>query len=141
MRTDHTFGSVCSISPMSFHGVALESVTQRTLHAHGFSRSSSQASQTLSDLLSRYLTLLSSTCAKYAQHAGRTGLTAMDAFCALDDLGVSVDELGEYCLSEGRELRHYAVLTARRMEDLNELKGYSLPLFAVSLFLFTLLIY
>jgi hypothetical protein len=65
----------------------------------------------------------------------------MDAFCALDDLGVSVDELGEYCLSEGRELRHYAVLTARRMEDLNELKGYSLPLFAVSLFLFTLLIY
>jgi hypothetical protein len=57
----------------------------------------------------------------------------MDAFGALDDLGVSVDELGEYCLSEGRELRHYAVLTARRMEDLNELKGH-FRLFAVSCF-------
>jgi histone H3/H4 len=110
---------------MSFHSVALEGATHRTLHAHGFSRSSTQAALVLTDLLSRYVTLLSATCAKYSQHAGRKRLTPRDAFCALDELGVSVDELSEYCLSEGRELGHYAVLTARRVEDLNELRRQS----------------
>jgi Wiskott-Aldrich syndrome protein len=103
----------------------LEQATHRTLHAHSFSRSSSQASLVLTDLLSRYLSLLSLTCAKYAQHAGRTGLTARDAFCALDELGVSMEELDEYCTSEGIELGRYAVHSARRVEDLNELKGQS----------------
>jgi len=110
---------------MSFQNVVLESATYRTLHAHGFSRSSTQSSLVLTDLLSRYLTLLSSTCAKYAQHAGRTGLTPRDAFCALDELGVSMDELTEYCTSEGREMRRFTVHTTRKVEDLNELKGQS----------------
>ncbi|KAF8200356.1 hypothetical protein BJ912DRAFT_1029788 [Pholiota molesta] len=83
----------------------LESATQRTLHAHAFSRSSSQASAVLTDLLSRYLTLLSATCAKYAQHAGRT------------------DELSEYCSTEGKELNRYALYSARRVEDLHEFKS------------------
>jgi histone H3/H4 len=100
----------------------LESATQRTLHAHAFSRSSSQASAVLTDLLSRYLTLLSATCAKYAQHAGRTGLTVHDAISALDDLGVSLDELSEYCSTEGKELNRYALYSARRVEDLHEFK-------------------
>lgn len=101
----------------------LETVTIETLHAHQFSRSSLQATQVLTDLLSRYLTLLSSTCAKYAEHAGRLKLTANDAICALDELGVDVQELGEYCVSEGRELARYGVHTARRMEDMNEFHG------------------
>jgi histone H3/H4 len=107
---------------MSFHAVVLESAVHRTLHAHGFSRSSTQASLVMTDLLSRYMTLLSSTCAKYAQHAGRTSPTAFDAIDALDELGVDLDELGQYCVSEARELGHYALFTARRVEDLNEIK-------------------
>ncbi|KAF8966948.1 hypothetical protein BDZ97DRAFT_1806041 [Flammula alnicola] len=101
----------------------LESATQRTLHAHAFSRSSSQASSVLTDLLSRYLALLTSTCAKYAQHAGRTGLTTRDAIGALEELGVSMDELSDYCATEGKELNRYALYSARRVEDLHEFKS------------------
>lgn len=101
----------------------LESVTHKTLHANNFSRSSTQASLVLTDLLSRYLTLLTSTCAKYAQHAGRTDMTPQDAFCALDELGVSMDELREYGSSEANELARYARHSARRVEELNEFKG------------------
>ena len=101
----------------------LESATHRTLHAHSFSRTSSQASHVLTDLLSRYLMLLSSTCAKYAHHAGRTGLTARDAIGVLDELGLGLEELSEYCSSEGRELGRYAIHSARRVEDMNEFKG------------------
>ena len=100
----------------------LESATQRTLHAHAFSRSSTQASSVLTDLLSRYLTLLTSTCAKYAQHAGRSGLTIHDAVGALSELGVGVEELSGYCATEGRELNRYALYSARRVEDLHEFK-------------------
>jgi Wiskott-Aldrich syndrome protein len=112
-----------TIWSMSSPAVVLESATHRTLHAQGFSRSSAQASLVLTDLFSRYLTLLSSTCAKYTQHAGRTKLTARDALAALDELGVGIDELTEYCASEGREMRRFALHTVRRVEDLNELKG------------------
>lgn len=103
----------------------LESITFETLHAHNFTRSSSQATLVLTDLLSRYLTLLSAGCAKYAEHAGRLKLTVRDAVSALDELGVGVDELNEYCASEARDISRYAVHTARRIEDLNEFKGQS----------------
>ena len=53
----------------------LESATVTTLHAQHFSRSSAQAHQLLTDLLSRYLVVLSSTCKKYAEHAGRLKVT------------------------------------------------------------------
>ncbi|CAL1698028.1 unnamed protein product [Somion occarium] len=101
----------------------LETATIETLHAHNFSRSSTQATLVLTDLLSRYFTVLTTTCAKYAEHAGRSRLTAKDAICALDDLGVDVEELSEYCASEGKEMSRYAVHTARRIEDLNEFKA------------------
>lgn len=104
----------------------LESTTIKTLHAHSFTRSSTQASLVLTDLLSRYLSLLTSTCAQYAQHAGRTNLTARDALLALDEMGVNVDELGDYASVEGVELGRYAQQrTVRRVEELNELKGQS----------------
>ena len=103
----------------------LETVTIETLHAHHFSRASTQATNVLTDLLSRYLTVLSSTCAKYAEHAGRLKLTARDAVCALDELGLGVQELSEYCATEGREMSRYATHTARRLEDLNEFRGQS----------------
>ncbi|EMD35094.1 hypothetical protein CERSUDRAFT_107100 [Gelatoporia subvermispora B] len=101
----------------------LETVTIETLHAHNFSRSSSLATQTLTDLLARYLALLSATCAKYAEHAGRLRLNARDAVAALDELGVGVQELSDYCAVEGRDMARYAVHTASRMQDLNEFKA------------------
>ncbi|KAG6820539.1 hypothetical protein H0H93_015710 [Arthromyces matolae] len=109
---------------MEFAAVKLlESATHRTLHAQAFSRSSSQASLVLTDLLSRYLALLTSTCAKYATHAGRTNITVHDALGALGELGVGIDELREYAGSEGKELGRYAIWSARRVEDLVELKA------------------
>jgi histone H3/H4 len=103
----------------------LETATIETLHAHHFSRASSQATNVLTDLLSRYLAVLSSTCAKYAEHAGRLRLTARDAALALGELGVGVEELTEYCVMEGKEMSRYAIHTARRLEDLNEFRGQS----------------
>lgn len=102
----------------------LESVTIRTLHAQNFSRSSTQASLVLTDLLARYLTLLTSTCAKYAEHAGRKRITAKDAVAVLEELGVSVEELHEFGTTEGVELNRYALFKSlRRVEDLKEFKG------------------
>lgn len=76
----------------------------------------------LTDLLSRYLALLSSTCAKYAQHAGRSKLTIHDAIEALDELGASLEDLNEYGSGEGKELNRYALHSARRQEELNEFR-------------------
>ncbi|KZP09617.1 hypothetical protein FIBSPDRAFT_801981 [Athelia psychrophila] len=104
--------------------VALESAVHRTLHAHAFSRSSSQASLVLTDLLSRYLTLLASTCAKYAQHAGRTDLTPQDALCALNEMGVNMEEVDEYRSTEAVELARYAANTARRVEELKDFTSH-----------------
>lgn len=50
-------------------------------------------------------------------------MTPQDAFCALDELGVSMDELREYGSSEANELARYARHSARRVEELNEFKG------------------
>jgi histone H3/H4 len=103
----------------------LETVVLKTLHAHSFTRSSSQASLVLSDLLSRYLILLATTCSKYAQHTGRVNMTVRDAVHALDELGVSMDELHEYCGTEGDELARYSGHSTKRQEDLGELRGQS----------------
>jgi histone H3/H4 len=101
----------------------LETVILKTLHAHSFTRSSSQASLALTDLLSRYLLLLATTCSQYAQHAGRLNITVRDAMSVLDELGVSMDELHEYCGTEGDELARYSGHCAKRQEELGEFKG------------------
>lgn len=101
----------------------LQTTTARTLHAHNFTKSSTQATHALTDVLSRYITLLADTCAQYAQHAGRTGVTVRDALAALEELGVGVDELREYAESEAKESVRYAGQTAKRAEELAELKG------------------
>lgn len=101
----------------------IESSTFRTLHAHNFSRSSSQAAFVLSDLLARYLSLLTSSCAKYAQHSGRMNLTIQDALSALEEMGVDMEELSHYCKTEGKELGRYTVQTMRRIEDLKDIRA------------------
>ena len=108
----------------------IESSTYRTLHAHNFSRSSSQAAFVLSDLLARYLFILTSSCTKYAQHSGRMNLSIQDALSALEEMGVDLEELSDYCKTEGRELGRYTIQTMRRMEDLKDIRGQSPTLLA-----------
>ena len=50
--------------------------------------------------LSLHCTLLILSSAKYMQHAGRTGLTVQHAIGVLVELGVSDEELSEYCATE-----------------------------------------
>ena len=101
----------------------LESVTYKTLHAQNFNRTSSKASNVLTDLLSRYITLLASTCARYAEHAGRGSVSMVDAMNALGEVGVSLEELNEYVEGEGLDMTRYAPQTTRRMEELALMKG------------------
>lgn len=101
----------------------LESIIHRTLHAHNFSRSSSQAAHVLTDLLARYLSLLTLTCAQFAQHAGRSSLSIHDIIYALEEIGISTDELVGHCESDGKELARYAFSTPRRSEELTEMRG------------------
>ncbi|KAF8172854.1 hypothetical protein K438DRAFT_1611370 [Mycena galopus ATCC 62051] len=101
----------------------VEAATHRTLHAASFSRSSTHASQVLTDLLARYIQLLASTAAKYAQHAGRTTVTSTDALEALDELGFGLQDLIDY-VPEAKDLSRYAVYSARRVEELNEFKAH-----------------
>ncbi|KAJ6600781.1 hypothetical protein B0H10DRAFT_2441043 [Mycena sp. CBHHK59/15] len=100
----------------------LEVGTQRSLHVAGFARSSAHASAVLTDLLARYISLLATTAAKYAQHAGRTTVTPTDALSALDDLGVGVQDLIDY-MPEAKELARYAIYSARRVEELHEFRA------------------
>ncbi|KAJ7938271.1 hypothetical protein B0H13DRAFT_2301848 [Mycena leptocephala] len=101
----------------------LEAATHRSIHAAAFSRSSTHASAVLTDLLARYIQLLASTAAKYAQHAGRTTVTSTDALEALDDLGFGLQDLIDY-VPEAKELSRYAMYSARRVEELHEFKAH-----------------
>ncbi|KAI0790918.1 hypothetical protein C8Q75DRAFT_758475 [Abortiporus biennis] len=102
----------------------LETSIYSTLHANQFSRSSTQATNILADLLSRYLLILSSTCARYATHAGRLRMTAKDAVSALEELGVDVEELSQFVSGEGRDMAiRYGVHTQRRLEDMAEFRA------------------
>jgi hypothetical protein len=46
-----------------------------------------------------------------------------DVLSSLGDLGVSLEELDEYCVSEGKDLGRYASSSARRLDDLLEFRG------------------
>ncbi|KAG8902799.1 hypothetical protein FRB99_004098 [Tulasnella sp. 403] len=105
----------------------LHSVTLRTLHAHSFNRASSVAAHVLTDILSRYLSLLAATSKAYAEHSGRDGggVNVWDVLGALDELGVSLEELEEFSRSEGREMSGYG-LTKGITSDLEKVEGEAL---------------
>lgn len=52
-------------------------------------------------------------------------LTVQDALSALEEMGVDLEELSDYCRTEGRELGRYTIQTMRRMEDLKDIRGQS----------------
>src|SRR5258708_2989513 len=80
----------------------LEYAVYRILYAHQFSKSSRRPMNVLVDLLARYLGLLASTCASYAQHAGRESGNMFDAVLALQGLGSDISELIDWNNREGR---------------------------------------
>ncbi|KAF9219322.1 hypothetical protein BS17DRAFT_761064 [Gyrodon lividus] len=104
--------------------VILDSVIIKILHAHSFARTSSQATSVLSDLLSRYLVLVASACGQYAELAGRSKLSVHDLIACLGELGTNPDELSEYSSTEGVELFRYASSSAKRLDDLTDIRGY-----------------
>jgi Wiskott-Aldrich syndrome protein len=54
-------------------------------------------------------------------------MNARDAVAALEELGVSLHELNDYCTTEGKELNRYALYSSRRVEDILEFKCTSAP--------------
>ncbi|RDX41285.1 hypothetical protein OH76DRAFT_1412256 [Lentinus brumalis] len=101
----------------------LETVTLKVLHAHGFSKASTQANLVFADLLSRYLSVAAATVGQYAEHAGRRSIAPQDAVEAFDDMGTSVKELQDYCAVNARDMARYAVHSTKRLEDLNEFRA------------------
>ncbi|KIN96279.1 hypothetical protein M404DRAFT_49855, partial [Pisolithus tinctorius Marx 270] len=100
----------------------VDSIVIKILHAHSFTRTSSQALSVLSNLLTRYLVLIASACGQYAELAGRSRLSASDVVACLNELGTDVDELSGYCSTEGIDLSRYAASSAKRLDDLAEFK-------------------
>ncbi|KAF7307686.1 BTP domain-containing protein [Mycena kentingensis (nom. inval.)] len=100
----------------------LEAATHKSIHAAAFTRASSHATSVLNDLLSRYISLLAATTAKYAQHAGRSNVTCVDAIEALEEMGFSLEDLVGY-MREAAELKKYAVFSRRRVEELTEFRA------------------
>lgn len=104
----------------------VDTIVIKILHAHSFTRTSSQALSVLSNLLTRYLVLIVSACGQYAELAGRSRLSASDVVACLNELGTDVDELSGYCSTEGIDLSRYAASSAKRLDDLAEFKSYLL---------------
>lgn len=103
--------------------VIVDSVIMKILHAHSFSRTSAQAMSVLSNLLTRYLVLLASACGQFSELAGRSRLSARDLIACLDELGTNVNELCDYCSTEGVELSRYASSSIKRLDDLADFRG------------------
>jgi histone H3/H4 len=62
----------------------------------GFDAAHESAVDILADLLQRYLANVCGAAHEYAELAGRTQTNTLDALLALEDLGVSPDELNTY---------------------------------------------
>lgn len=101
------------MSSQQFIDSQLKGLTNRVLHAHNFSKASSKALDVAVDLLSRYLELLAATCASFAQHAGRDAANVHDALMALEELGLDMNDIMEWCERDGIELAKYAGTTSR----------------------------
>ncbi|KAG8964411.1 hypothetical protein FRC03_001812 [Tulasnella sp. 419] len=90
----------------------VHSVTLRTLHSHNFTRTSSQASTVLTDVVVRFIDLLALTSVQHAEHAGRRGVNVFDAVAALEDVGMGIEELMEFVEGEGRDIARYSLVKA-----------------------------
>lgn len=98
----------------------LHAATIRTLHANQFTRTSSNAAHTLTDIVQRYITLLALTSKQYAEHSGRDGggVNVHDVVAAMAELGVGVNELMEFAEGlEGKEMQKYSLTEGAAVEE------------------------
>ncbi|CED82832.1 Bromodomain transcription factor [Phaffia rhodozyma] len=84
------------------------------LAQHGFSASHAQASLALTDVLARFLSLLSSESGSFAESAGRTQVSLQDGIACVESLGISVGDLEAVWRGDDRSrvesaigLKHY----------------------------------
>jgi len=63
----------------------------------GFDTAHDSAVDILADLLQRYLANVCACAHEYSELAGRTHTNTMDALLALEDLGVTPEELNVFC--------------------------------------------
>jgi len=113
----------------------------KILHSHGITRASSISLQVLSTLLDKYMKDVLLSCHEYAHHAGRSGLRIQDLVSSLEEMGSTLDDLGDYVDIEGgvrrdkdkagineesQGLQRYALAVGTRKEaELSEFKGQS----------------
>ncbi|KAL1749189.1 hypothetical protein HDZ31DRAFT_27882, partial [Schizophyllum fasciatum] len=107
----------------------LEASVHRTLHSHNFARSSSLATNVLTDLLARFQLELARSCAQRAQHAGRASINPHDVLLAIEDMGSGLDELKDYLQGDAAEMARsgYAYrmsMSTRRAEELAEMRAH-----------------
>ncbi|KIM29154.1 hypothetical protein M408DRAFT_68102 [Serendipita vermifera MAFF 305830] len=112
----------------------------KILHSHGITRASSVSLQVLSTLLDKYMKNVLVSCQEYANHAGRNGLRVQDLVSSLEEMGSTLDDLGDYLeidcgVRKEKEragtnkdellgLQRYAhVVGSRKEAELNEFKG------------------
>jgi histone H3/H4 len=79
-------------------------VIQSILHSAGFSKTSSQAVQLLTEVFERYLLLLASTSKHHCNHVGRRLATSCDVERSLMDLGSSVEDVQRWFEEEGGDV-------------------------------------
>jgi len=96
----------------------LRAATLRIAHAHDFSKTSNLAISVLVDLLSGFLELLASASVQHAQLAGRTSFNFYDALAALEELGIDVYEVMQWCRRDGSAMLEYQLPLPRHCNDL-----------------------
>jgi histone H3/H4 len=74
------------------------------LTSAGFTKSSSQAVQLLTEVFERYLLLLASTSKHYSNHVGRRTGLVHDVERSLNDLGSSTEEIQRWFEEEGGDI-------------------------------------
>lgn len=85
----------------------LTTATRHILRAHDFSKCSSTATDTIVDLLSRFLELVATSTGEYAQLAGRDSANIFDGISALEEVGFGVEETLKWCRRDGPFLSNY----------------------------------
>lgn len=71
-------------------------VASQVAEATGFDACQDSAIEILGDLLPRYLTTVSAGCHSYAELAGRSQSNLSDVLLALEDLGVTPEDLHQH---------------------------------------------
>lgn len=77
---------------------------QSLLNSAGFSKSSSQAIELLTEVFERYLLLLASTSKQHSNHVGRRVTVPCDVEWSMNEMGTSTQEVQRWFDQEGSDI-------------------------------------